>query len=133
MAAKPMFVPAGTGPAYRVYGCVFRFLVSSEEAGGSYTTMEITVPPGAGANMHVHDGEEEQFYILQGELTYWIGDDTIEASTGDLIHIPRGTLHGFKNKQTPAKLLATFSPATGIEILFQQDGELISDDVGSGR
>ncbi|MEX0801570.1 MAG: cupin domain-containing protein [Dehalococcoidia bacterium] len=112
---------------------MFRFLVTSEQASGSYTTMELTVPPGEGANPHHHDEAEEQFYVLEGEVTFWVADRTIQASSGDFIHIPRGTVHSFENGTTYAKLLATFGPGTGIEKLFQEEGELLDERMAYGQ
>lgn len=66
-------VPAKHGAAYWTVGCMFRFLVSSDEANGSYTTMGIIVPPGEGANLHSHLHEEEQFSVLVS--THWSLDD----------------------------------------------------------
>jgi quercetin dioxygenase-like cupin family protein len=114
-----MYVPADTGPVYEGLGCTWRFLVTSEQAGGSYTTMEIGVPPGVGPGLHVHDREEEQFYVLEGELTYRVGEETIRASVGDFIHIPRHTPHGFTCGETPARVLTTFGPGTGIDDDFK--------------
>ncbi len=123
---KIVHVPARTTQGYWFADCLFTFLVSGEESGGSYTTMELLIPPGKGAGLHVHDNEEEQFYVLEGKLTYWVGDQTFHVATGDFVHIPRGTMHGFTNGERPAKLLATFSPA-GPERFFKQAGELIKD------
>ena len=92
-----MHVAAGTGPAYWTAGCMFRFLVSSEEAGGSYTTMEITVPPGEGANPHFHPNEEEQFYVLCGELTYEV-DKVLKNSPQNNSNLQK-TMH--KRKSVP--------------------------------
>ena len=126
MQNKIVNVPARTTQGYWFAGGLFNFLISGEESGGSYTTMEVLVLPGTGPGLHVHDNEEEQFYVLEGELTYWVGDQTIHMSAGDFLHIPRGTPHGFTNGATPAKLLATFSPA-GIEKYFQAMGERVND------
>ncbi len=123
---KIVYVAARSTQGYWFAECLFNFLVSGEESGGSYTTMELLVPPGKGPGLHVHDNEEEQFYVLEGELTYWVGDQTFHLSTGDFVHIPRGTAHGFMNGATPAKLLATFSPA-GPEKFFKENGEPVQD------
>lgn len=106
-------VPAGSARTYLLSGDVFRFLVTSEESGGSYCTMEVTLPPGSGPDPHLHPDAEEQFYVLEGKLTFRVGDEVFEVGTGDLIHIPRGTMHSIRNKDNVARLLATFSP--GIE------------------
>lgn len=125
-ANKIVYVPARTTQGYWYAECLFTFLVGGEESGGQYTTMELLIPPGKGPGLHVHDNEEEQFYVLQGTLTYRVGDQTFQLSTGDFVHIPRGTPHGFTNGETPAKLLATFSPA-GLEKAFQEMGERVED------
>ena len=125
-------VPAKRGAAYWTVGCMFRFLVSSDDASGSYTTMEITVPPGEGANPHSHADEEEQFYVIDGELIYDIDGTRIEAASGDFVHIPRGILHSFKNGSRQAKLLATFGPGTGIEQIFIDTGVLMTPQQAYG-
>ena len=66
-------------------------------------------------------------YVLEGELTYQVGGQTIHASAGDFIHIPRGTVHSFLNGSAPAKLLATFSPASA-EMEFHAVAQPIDDD-----
>jgi quercetin dioxygenase-like cupin family protein len=119
MQNKIVYVAANTAEAFWVFGAIFRFLITGEESGGSSSTMECVVIPDTGPGPHIHPNEEEQFYILEGELTFRVGDQTIHASTGDFIHIPRGTIHSFKNGSRPAKLLATFTPA-GAEKLFQE-------------
>jgi quercetin dioxygenase-like cupin family protein len=109
---------------YRVIGDLLSFLVTGEETDGRYTTLETLVAPGGGPGPHVHADEEESFYVLQGSLTISIGDQTFQASSGDFVHIPRGTVHALKNGDTPAKLLATYTPA-GPEQVFLELGELV--------
>ena len=127
-AAKHILVRTRSGPAYWTAGCMFRFLVSSVDAGGSYTTMEITVPPGEGANPHSHSAEEEQFYVLEGDLTFEVGGVEFSVGPGDFVHIPRGTVHSFKAAERHARVLATFAPGTGIEQVFIDAGELLSSE-----
>jgi len=126
MSNKTVFVLARTGQAYWVMGDLFTYLVTGEESGGSYFTLEVHVGPGNGPPPHIHHREEEQFYILEGELTFRVGEQTIRASAGDFVHIPRETVHSFKNGPTLAKLLSTFSPA-GIEGFFAEAGEAVKD------
>ncbi len=102
-----VYVPASTGRAYWFMGDLFTYLVTGEESGGSYFTLEVIVSPGNGPLPHLHHYEEEQFYVVEGELTFWVGDRSFAVSAGDFVHIPRKTIHSFKNGATPAKLLAT--------------------------
>ena len=43
------------------------------------TIVEVTEPPGAQAPLHVHHREDEGFWILEGDVTFEVGDVTIEA------------------------------------------------------
>lgn len=122
------FVPANTGEAHWVMGCRFSYLVTGAESGGSYFTLLVDVGPESGPPPHIHHREDEQFYVLDGQLTYAVGDRTFEANAGDFIHIPRGRAHWFKTGQRAARLLATFAPA-GIETFFRAIGEPAADDI----
>ena len=125
-----MLVPADTGEAYWVMGGLFTYLVTGAESGGSYFTLIVDVGPEAGPPPHIHHLEEEQFYVLEGQLTYAVGDQIFEVRTGDFIHIPRGTVHSFKNGPRPSRLLATFAPA-GIEGFFREVGDRVDDRLKS--
>jgi quercetin dioxygenase-like cupin family protein len=124
------FVPANTGEAYWVMGALFTYLVTGAESGGSYFTLVVDIGPGMGPPPHIHHLEDEQFYVLEGQLTYEVGDRTFQVSAGDFIHIPRGTVHSFMNGPKPARLLATFAPA-GIEGFFRAVGDRVDDRLKS--
>ncbi len=120
MRNESVYVPNGTGPSYWGPGDLYTFLVTGDQSGGSYFTMEALVPPGGGPPAHIHHNEEEQFYVLAGQVQIRLGDRTVQAREGDFIHVPRGTAHAFRNSgETPARMLVTYSPA-GIENLFKE-------------
>ena len=127
MSGKIVHISAQRTPTYDFASCTFHFLVSVEESGGSSCTMEVGVPLGEGPGMHVHEAEEEQFYVVEGHVTFTVGEHTFAARPGDVIHIPRGTQHGFKNTGAiPAKLIAIFAPG-GADQVFLQDATLIAE------
>src|SRR5262245_37277123 len=76
-------VPAGSGPGYWGPGDQIRFILTGAETGGAFFLAEVSVPPGGGPPPHIHDREDETFYLLQGALTVWVGDQTVYASQGD--------------------------------------------------
>jgi quercetin dioxygenase-like cupin family protein len=118
---------AGSGWKRKIIGDVFTFLINGDETGGQYCTMEVVVAPRNGPDPHSHDKEEESFYVLEGEYDFKVGDQTFRARQGDFIHIPRDTVHEFKNAlDTRGRLLATFTPA-GIERFFMENGEPVDD------
>lgn len=106
------------GPGVKV-----TFLVRGEQSGGACFIFEGVTPPGGGPPPHIHRREEESFYLLEGNLTIQAGGRTFLASPGDFVHIPRGTLHSFRNDgEVDARLLTTVSPAgpAGLEKFFAE-------------
>ena len=112
----------GQGRTIAVVGDVYRFLATGEDTNGKYAMWEAIVPPGGGPPPHVHSREEEGFYILEGEITFQIGDERIVATAGVFANMPVGVPHSFKNESTrPAKMLISVAPA-GLENMFFEFG-----------
>ncbi len=120
-------VPADTGPSFWGPGDRYTFLVTGAQSGGAYFIMEAVVPPGGGPPPHIHRREEESFYVLEGHLDIRVGDTVLQASAGDFVHTPRGTVHAFRNVGSEqARLLLMYSPA-GLEGFFEETLERVED------
>ena len=114
------YVPAGTGPAYWGPGSLMTFLATGKETGGAFFLSEIMVPPGGGPPPHIHHREDESFHLLEGALTVQVGGDTLAASAGDFVFLPRGIAHSFKNTgNVNARALVLITPA-GLENYFAE-------------
>ena len=59
----------------------------------------IDAPPGSGPKLHRHP-YEEVFVIQQGSVTFTAGDETIEATGGQVVVVPAGVAHKFTNAGT---------------------------------
>ncbi|HYL36401.1 MAG TPA: cupin domain-containing protein [Bryobacteraceae bacterium] len=95
-------------------------MITGAETGGAFFMAEACVAPGGGPPPHVHSREDESFYLQQGTLALQVGGKGLNASAGDFIHIPRGSVHSFKNVgEETAKLLVVATPA-GIENFFAE-------------
>jgi quercetin dioxygenase-like cupin family protein len=114
------YVPAGTGRTYKSPIDQVTVLLTGEQTGGAFFMAEATVPPGCGNPPHIHDREEETFYLQQGILTIQVGDKTVTASSGDVVRLPRGIVHCFQNTgDVDAKVLVVAAPA-GLEKFFEE-------------
>lgn len=111
-------LPAGTGAAYWGPGELMTFLITGEETGGAFFLADISVAPGGGTPPHIHHREDESFRLLEGTLTVQVGGNTITASSGDFVYLPRGVAHSFRNTgEVPVKALVLTAPA-GLEGFF---------------
>ena len=97
-----------------------KFILTGADTGGAFFLADVLVPPGGGPPPHIHDREDETFYLLQGTMTAQVGDQTVYASEGDCIHLPRGIAHSFRNTgKENLRMLVTATPA-GIEKYFEE-------------
>ena len=114
------YLPAGAGPAYCGPGDRVTFLITGAETGGAFFMAEVSVSPGGGPPPHVHSREDESFYLQRGTLAVKVGDKALNISAGDFVHMPRGTVHSFKNVgEETARLLMVATPA-GLENYFAE-------------
>jgi quercetin dioxygenase-like cupin family protein len=110
------------GRTIAIVGDVYRFLATGDDTNGKYALWEAIVPPGGGPPTHVHTREEEGFYVLEGEITFQVGDERIVATAGMFANLPVGTPHSFKNESRRlAKMLISVAPA-GLEQMFFEFG-----------
>jgi mannose-6-phosphate isomerase-like protein (cupin superfamily) len=122
-AASRTFVQEpGEGEAWWWVGLLATIKATKEQTGGRYTLVEILAPEGYGSVLHVHQQEDEGFWILEGELTFYVGDQTIKARPGSFLFGPKDVPHAFTVDSGPARLLFLLSPA-GMEGLIKEMGE----------
>jgi mannose-6-phosphate isomerase-like protein (cupin superfamily) len=98
---------------------------SQRSTGGAVSVFETSI--GAGPPLHVHEREDECFYVLDGQLSVRCGEDAFEAGTGSFVFLPRGRPHQFWAAGRPARLLLIAVPG-GIEAYFQQINSAVSDE-----
>jgi len=96
----------------RIGSLAIRFLLEGEASEGSVAVFEFDVPAGANVPVaHSHDGYEETMYGLEGALTWTLSGHDIEVGPGEVLCIPRGTVHRFENRgDVDATALAIVTP-----------------------
>ena len=94
-----------------------KVLLRSEETDGQVAVVELT--GGGRPPLHHHDFDET-FYVIEGELTFQLGDDLVTRRGGEVAFAPRGVSHTYANLSgAPARALLVITPA-GFERYFDQ-------------
>lgn len=82
---------------------------------GAFISMD---PAGSGPPRHIHHDADESFFVLSGEVEFWVGGETIFAQAGSMMTVPRGTEHCFRViGADPARMLTVMTPG-GFESFF---------------
>ena len=109
----PVVRAAGSGTATWAMGALFERLVGADETGGRLWAAVVTQPPGSATPLHVHTREAEAWFLLEGELTYRVGEQTVQMRAGDFIYLPRDVPHAFRTNGTgPARILVLAVPGS---------------------
>src|SRR6185437_13888190 len=72
-----------------------RILAGARSTDNSFSVVECIEAPGSGAPLHVHHGEAEAFYILEGAVELTCGEDRATAHAGDFVYTPKDVAHKF--------------------------------------
>lgn len=102
-----------------------RLLLRSSQSPNQMSVMLVEVPPGSGVPSHFHDKEEEAYFVLEGELSLTVGDQTHVLGPNGLGHVPPRTVHGYTNTcSTPVRLLA-WTVGGPLDQFFEAMGERV--------
>ena len=94
-----------------------KVLLRSEDSGGHVAIVEL--PGGGHPPLHHHDFDEA-FYLLEGELTFQLGDHVFTRRAGEVAFAPRGVPHTYANLSgAAARALLVITPA-GFERYFDR-------------
>ena len=74
-------------------GCEFEGLQYGET---NVSFLLVDAPSGSGPQLHSHP-YEEIFVVQEGQVTFTIGDATLEATGGQIVIVPAGLPHKFVN------------------------------------
>jgi quercetin dioxygenase-like cupin family protein len=80
-------IPAGTLPGGNLIGA---------DHGATTCVILDSSEPGEGPRLHRHP-YDETWVVIDGSLTFTAGDEEIAASAGDLVVVPPGVAHAFRN------------------------------------
>ena len=113
---------AGEGQRIWALGDLMILKLTAEQTSGRVFVMEQHVPRHRRApGRHVHDADDQSWFVIAGRGRWFIGEQTIDAGPGDFVHGPHGVPHAFSADTDDLHVLVITAPA-GLEGLFAEIG-----------
>jgi quercetin dioxygenase-like cupin family protein len=117
----PIALGPGEGESLWFLGALVTVKSSAETTGGRVAVIEHLAPRGSGSPLHVHHNEDEWFYVIEGELTFWVGGDVVVAPAGSFVYGPRDVPPTVIVSSDEARFLLVTEPA-GFEAFMRAVG-----------
>ena len=124
---KPLLVRAGEGESVWSLGGRFTAKATAAVTEERFALVEAVAFQATEPPLHVHHREDEAWYILDGKMTFYVGDEVLEATAGCFAFAPRGIPHTFTVDVEPTRVLVFASPA-GFEHFALELGQQAHDD-----
>jgi len=112
---------------FQMQGALWRVLATGKETDGMVGAIDERITHGLAAPMHSHEDADEIFYVLDGEITFFVGEKRIEATAGAFVYLPRYVHHGFQVDSAEARVFNFVTPA-GFEQLILNQGKAAKFD-----
>jgi quercetin dioxygenase-like cupin family protein len=118
-AIGPIANRRGEGEVFWSFGGLVTVMATAETTGGSVGIVEVLGAKGSGSPLHVHHREHEWFYVIEGELTFWVGGKTIHAPAGSFVFGPRDIPHTVLVSSEQSRFLLVTEPG-GFESFMRE-------------
>ena len=105
-------------------GNLMQWKLEPEHSMGFCSLVEVVMRRGEEPPLHVHAYEDELYYVLEGDLTFYVGQDVFEVSPGDAVFLPRAVPHCFSVSKASgvARLLLIIWPSNTLSQYFDVMG-----------
>ena len=120
MTAERLAYALGAAEGERLRFSDAEFLVRADAAttGGAFSIVEELEP--LDTPRHVHENEDELFYVLEGEHVFEVGDESFQVGPGSVVFAPRRIPHAHRRVvPRTGRFLTMVSPA-GFEGFFRE-------------
>jgi mannose-6-phosphate isomerase-like protein (cupin superfamily) len=97
---------------------LFSVLAGSEETDGRFGLIEMVAPRGREPSRHLHYRDDEGFYVLDGGVTFYVGEEIYVAGPGTFVFLPHGVPHSYAFETDVVRMLSFIAPG-GLEAHFQ--------------
>lgn len=75
------------------------FKADEDETAAAYSISEWWLDPhSSGPGPHKHDANDDIFYVIEGTVSFLVGEDWIDVTRGGFVRVPVDTIHDFANR-----------------------------------
>jgi quercetin dioxygenase-like cupin family protein len=85
--------------------------VDGDTSGGALMILDERGRRGNMPPLHVHRRDDETFYVLEGEVTLFVGAEEVRLGPGQAAFAPRGVPHSYRVESEQAHWLLVTTPA----------------------
>ena len=93
-------------------GGLFTMKATSAETGGAFALFEDREVLGKPTPLHLHPGDDEVLYVLEGEILVHVDGQEHRVGEGGVFVAPRGVAHAFLVTSQNARLLCLTVPGS---------------------
>jgi mannose-6-phosphate isomerase-like protein (cupin superfamily) len=110
-ARRPFVVSRADGEHIWSLGAHFTAKLTGEQSDGGFSMTEAVAFRATEPPLHIHTREDEAWYVLEGQMTVYVGDEALVVQTGSFAFAPRGLPHSFTVDIEPTRVLVFATPA----------------------
>jgi mannose-6-phosphate isomerase-like protein (cupin superfamily) len=94
-----LILAPGKGRTYECGTMTAVFKADENETDARYSISEWFLEPRSGGpGAHLHEVNDEVFYVTEGTVSFLVGDHWVDAERGTFLRIPSNTMHDFANR-----------------------------------
>jgi quercetin dioxygenase-like cupin family protein len=117
----------------RMPGLTVEFLLQSGDTEGRVSAFRADMEQGSSIPVpHSHDQFDETVYGLRGVLTFTVDGKAHQVGPGDVLFIPRGSVHGFFARDEEAVSILTVTTPALFPIEYFREMGAIFESAGDG-
>jgi quercetin dioxygenase-like cupin family protein len=93
--------------------------ISGSDTNGDLAIFEqISLSQGKGTPLHIHNSQDEIFYVIEGAFYFQVGEEKHNLTIGDSIFLPRKVPHAWTQVSEKGKMIVMVQPAGKLENFF---------------
>jgi mannose-6-phosphate isomerase-like protein (cupin superfamily) len=114
------------GKTISLLGVTISYKASRADTNGAWSLIEYTAPPHfKWPQLHWHRRTVEAFYVLEGVVTFQVGQRTFRSAAGSFVMVPTGVAHTFSNPEHEAARFLTLVSPGGFERYYEELAALV--------